>query len=54
MTTEALQAKLQALRERWKREPENRKVIEMQAKVIKMALELSDDSYAREVLVSLG
>lgn len=32
-----MEEKLEALRERWRKEPKNRKVIEMQARLLKMA-----------------
>jgi hypothetical protein len=54
MTDKQLQEKIQQLRERWKREPDNRKTIELQAKCLKLALEESNDPFAKEVLGSLG
>jgi hypothetical protein len=54
MTSQEINTKLQMLREKWKNEPDNRKIIEMRAKVLKMALEEIDDDFAREVLGLLG
>jgi hypothetical protein len=36
---ENIEQELSKLRERWKKEPENRKVIEIQGKLLRMALE---------------
>jgi hypothetical protein len=39
MDKEDINKQLQALRERWKKEPENRKIIEIQAKLLKKSLQ---------------
>jgi len=39
MNTNTIQQEIQKLRKRWKEEPENRKIIELQAKALKRALE---------------
>lgn len=52
MTTQEIQSKLQILRERWLKEPDNRKTIELQAKCLKLALRKTD-KFEKEVLETL-
>lgn len=41
MTTTEIQHKIEYLRKRWKEEPQRRKIIEIQAKLLKKAYEKS-------------
>lgn len=55
MNTQDLESKLKVLRKRWVEEPHNRKTIEYQAKLLRMAIEKRDkvSSFEKDIKATL-